>query len=75
MNRLKEILDDNVIGPVEVQLAKVWEVLVGSKKDAEGYVHGKYVQGDHYAGKKVTEASDVYEDKKTKAYAKAEGEM
>ncbi|KAJ3862102.1 hypothetical protein EV359DRAFT_74366 [Lentinula novae-zelandiae] len=75
VNRLKEILDDNVIGPVEAQLARVWEVLVGSKKDAEGYVHEKYVQGDNYAGKKVNDASDVYEDKKAKAYAKANGEM
>ncbi|GAW09501.1 hypothetical protein LENED_011658 [Lentinula edodes] len=75
VNCLKEILDDNVIGPVEVQLARVWEVLVGSKKDAEGYVHEKYVQRDGYARKKVDEASDVYEDKKAKAYAKANGEM
>ncbi|KAJ4465415.1 hypothetical protein C8J55DRAFT_482114 [Lentinula edodes] len=75
VNRLKEILDDNVIGPVEVQLAKVWQVLGGSKKDAEGYVHEKYVQGDTYAGKKVNDASEAYEDKKVKAYAKANGEM
>ncbi|KAJ3889983.1 hypothetical protein GG344DRAFT_50572 [Lentinula edodes] len=75
VNRLKEILDDNVIGPVEVRLARVWEVLVGSKKDTEGYVHEKYAQGNNYAGKKANDASDVYEDKKAKAYAKANGEM
>ncbi|KAJ3847848.1 hypothetical protein EV368DRAFT_76511 [Lentinula lateritia] len=75
VNRLKEILDDNVIGPVEVQLARVWEVLVGSKKDTERYVNEKYVQGNNYAGEKVNDASNVYEDKKAKAYAKVNGEM
>ncbi|KAJ4473059.1 hypothetical protein J3R30DRAFT_759691 [Lentinula aciculospora] len=75
VNRLKDILDDNVIGPVEEQLNKVWEVLVGTKKDTEAYANEKYGEGKDYAEKKGDDAYHVYEEKTGKAYAKVNGEM
>ncbi|KIK52733.1 hypothetical protein GYMLUDRAFT_179817 [Collybiopsis luxurians FD-317 M1] len=63
-NRLKEVLDENVVGPVEDQLAKVWEVLKGSSGDAQEYV------GEKYDG-----AQAAFEDKKDRAYEKVKGEL
>ncbi|KAE9396091.1 hypothetical protein BT96DRAFT_922351 [Gymnopus androsaceus JB14] len=58
LNRLKEILDENVVTPVEDQMAKVWEVLRGTSGDAQEYAGDKYDdaqaafgQGKHKKGK------------------------
>ncbi|KAF5374052.1 hypothetical protein D9757_010728 [Collybiopsis confluens] len=59
LNRLKDVLDSNVVGPVEDQLAKVWEVLKGSSGDAK-----------EYAGEKYEDSQAAFEDKKERAYEK-----
>lgn len=40
INRIKDILDENVLGPVEERVNWVWEVLVGSAKGSEEVVEG-----------------------------------
>jgi hypothetical protein len=67
INKIRKILDDNVVGPV-------WEMLVGTGKGKE-YAKDKYEDGREYADKKGKDASGVYEEKKSQAYAKVKGEM
>ncbi|KIK56582.1 hypothetical protein GYMLUDRAFT_229987 [Collybiopsis luxurians FD-317 M1] len=75
INRIKEIVNDNVIFPVEEQLSRVWEALLGTKKDTERYAGEKYAKGKGYADKKAKDANDLYEEKKANAYEKVKGEM
>ncbi|KIK56586.1 hypothetical protein GYMLUDRAFT_1012615 [Collybiopsis luxurians FD-317 M1] len=75
INRIKEIVNDNVIFPVVEQLNRVWEALVGTKKDTEQYTGEKYAKGKGYADKKAKDANDLYEEKKENAYEKVKGEM
>ncbi|KAJ3726770.1 hypothetical protein C8R42DRAFT_573822 [Lentinula raphanica] len=75
VNRIKEILDDNLIGPVEDRLTRVWELLVGPKKTTEAYASEKYAEGKTFADEKMDDASDVYEAKNSHAYEKVQGEM
>ncbi|KAJ3783435.1 hypothetical protein GGU11DRAFT_574870 [Lentinula aff. detonsa] len=75
VNKIKEILDDNLIGPVEDQLNRLWEMAAGTRKNTEGYANEKYVQGKHFPDQKGDDASGAFEEKKSKAYAKVNGEM
>lgn len=51
INRIKDILDENVLGPVEERVNWVWEVLVGSAKSSEEVVEGaqEVVEDNHQA--------------------------
>ncbi|KAJ3780510.1 hypothetical protein GGU11DRAFT_721244 [Lentinula aff. detonsa] len=62
--RLKEVLDDNVVGPVEDRLVRAWEVLKGAGGDSQEYAEEKY--GD---------SQRVFEDMKGRAYEKVNGEL
>ncbi|KAJ3913211.1 hypothetical protein F5877DRAFT_93287 [Lentinula edodes] len=62
--RLKEILDDNVVGPVEDRLARAWEVLKGAGGESKEYAEEKYA-----------ESQQVFEDMKGGAYEKVKGEL
>ncbi|KIK56576.1 hypothetical protein GYMLUDRAFT_247618 [Collybiopsis luxurians FD-317 M1] len=73
INGIKEIVNNNVLSPVEEQLNRVWEVLVGTKKGTEQYAGEKYIQGDDYVYKKAKDTTNLYGEKKTKAYEKVKG--
>ncbi|KAF5390864.1 hypothetical protein D9757_004490 [Collybiopsis confluens] len=75
VNRIKEIVNNNLISPVEDQLNRVWEVLLGTKKDTEDYAEEKYTKGKVNAHKKAKDADQLYEEKKAHAYEKVKGEM
>lgn len=62
--RLREILDDNVVGPVEDRLARAWEVLIGAGGESKEYTEEKYA-----------ESQQVFEDMKGGAYEKVKGEL
>eukprot|EP00914_Ancora_sagittata_P028070 GHVO01055122.1.p1 GENE.GHVO01055122.1~~GHVO01055122.1.p1 ORF type:complete len:294 (+),score=42.62 GHVO01055122.1:253-1134(+) len=64
INRIKEIANDNLISPVEEQLNRIWDVLLGTKKETEDY-----------AEEKTKDANRLYEEKKAHAYEKVKGEM
>ncbi|KAJ3774328.1 hypothetical protein FB446DRAFT_844094 [Lentinula raphanica] len=62
--RLKEILDDNVVGPVEDRLAKAWEVLQGAGGNTQKYAEDTYA-----------ESQKVLEDMKDRASQKVHVEL
>lgn len=49
INRIKDILDENVLGPVEERVNWVWEVLVRSAKGSEEVVEvaQEFVENNH----------------------------